>query len=176
MAKHTNQWLLAIFSVLILGLIVWFVQEGISNRPIVSYKLEDCPSKLTLDYQGNLQESIGLGISNSGKTKSSVLLRFYGENLTILNETKKDYNQINGTEVLVRFTASDNSQTYYFGEKVHFSVNKSVDSFSYEYSVLDNSDLSSISNSISKLFGEIQGYYPTSCKYKKSSNSEFVKI
>jgi hypothetical protein len=91
MAK-TNQWLLAIFSIVVLGLIVWMIQTGISNRPLVGYKFEGCPKEIGSQYSNDLQkQDVGLGISNSGNTKASLILHFYGENITILNETKKPY-------------------------------------------------------------------------------------
>lgn len=175
MAK-TDQWLLAIFSIVVLGLIVWMIQTGISNRPLVGYKFESCPKEIGSQYSNDLQkQEAGLGISNSGNTKASLILHFYGENITILNETKKPYCVVNGSNVFVSFTTLENSQAYYFGEKVYFEVNKSVDSFSYSYEVLKNKD-NSISGFINNMFGEIKGYYPTQCKYQRKTNSQFVLV
>jgi len=155
---------------------VWYIQNGMSNRPIVGYKFESCPKEIGLQYSMNIPtQSVGLGISNSGNTDASLILHFYGENITITNETKKTYNIINKTEVIAYFTSSKNSQYYYFEEKVYFNVDKDVDSFSYGYNVIKNSD-STISGSINQLFGEIKGYYPAQCKYQRKTNSQFILI
>ena len=158
MTGHTNQWLLAIFSIVVLGLVVWMIQTGVSNRPLVGYKFESCPKEIGSQYSNDvLKQTIGLGISNSGNTKASLILKFHGENITILNETKRPYNIVNGSEVLIFFTALENLQNYYFDEKIYFEINKSVDNFSYSYAVLKNKD-SSISGFINNIFGEIKGY------------------
>ena len=108
----------AIITVVVLGLIAWFVQNGISNRPIVGYKLEDCPNEITFDYRETSKEiSTGLGISNSGDTDASVIQHFHGENIEISNKTKKPYTTINNTDVYVSLTATKETTQYYFGEK-----------------------------------------------------------
>ncbi|MFZ5955663.1 MAG: hypothetical protein ACOYT4_04505 [Nanoarchaeota archaeon] len=176
MAGHTNQWLLAIFTVVILGLIVWIIQTGVNSRPLVGYKLGPCPKEIGSQYINEVtKQSVKLGISNTGDTQASIILHFHGKNITLLNETKRPYNVINGSDVFVHFTALENSQNYYFDEEVYFEVNKSVDSFSYNYEVLKNSD-KSISGFINNLFGEIKGYYPTQCKYQRKTNSQFVLV
>ena len=175
MAKNDANWLLrAIIVVGLLGLVVWFVQNGISNRPIIGYKLMECPNEVGFSFGEDTEEIIvGLGIKNSGNTDASLILHFFGKNITISDRTKKPYNQINGTNVSVSFTAPKGLSQYYFDEKVYFSINKTIDTFSYGYEVSKNNE-NTISGIISKLFGEIKGYHPTTCKYKKISERKFV--
>lgn len=164
----------AIIIVVVLGLLVWFIQSGISNRPIVGYKLEECPNEITFSSGEDTKElSTKLGVSNSGDTNAFIILHFYGQNIEILNETKEPYNTINGTNVYVSFTIPKNSQNYYFGESVHFTIDKEKESFYYAYEVTKNTD-KSISGGVNKLFGEIKGYYPIICKYKQETEGKFV--
>ncbi len=165
----------AILTGIVFVLIAWFIQNGISTRPIIGYKLEECPKSIELSYyEDKKQQSVGLGISNSGSTDSSVFLHFKGENIEIANETKKAYNTINGTDVYVNFVASKGSQ-YYFGERVYFIISKTIEKFSYQYEVIKKSD-TSISGIINTIFGEVKGFYPTICKYQKQTDSRFILI
>jgi len=176
MVRNPNPWLFAIFTGFFIVLIVWSIQIGTTDRPKVGYKLNECPKTYGLEYENrNIENYVELGVSNSGKTKSSLLLHFSGQNLTISNETKKPYNTINGSEVFFKFTASENNPQYYFGERVYFIVNTSVSGFSYNYNISKN-DGASISGFISNFFGEITGYYPTKCSYKRDKNSKFVLV
>ena len=87
--------------------------------------------------------------------------------IEILNSTKKPYNRINGTHVYILLNANKNSP-YYFGERIYFKENENANSFSYSYEVFKNQD-SSISGIISNMFGEVKGFYPTSCTYRKDA-------
>ncbi len=177
MPKKEN-WLIktivgGLITVVILGLIVWGIQMGTTERPLVSYKLQECHSTIGSKYSSNQpSQMVSLGISNSGKTDASVLLHFYGENITILNETKRPYSTINKTDVYVRFTTPKES-SYYFGETVSFIVDKDVKGFIFNYEVIKNPD-QTISGTIDKFFGEIKGFYPTTCNYIIGQNSEYL--
>jgi hypothetical protein len=86
-----SDWLLkAIVTIIVLGLIAWFIQNGISSRPIVGYKLAECQKEIIFnDREDSKELSTSLGISNSGDTDASVILHFHGENIKVMNNSKK---------------------------------------------------------------------------------------
>lgn len=172
-----DDWIVkAVVTGFIIVLVAWYFQNGISSRPIVGYRFTECPKEINFgNWENKKQQSVGLGITNSGNTDASVLLHFHGENIDILNETKKPYVAINGTDVYVTFAVSKNTNEYYYGERVYFAINKNVNSFSYKYEVIKNPD-QSISGSIDRFFGEIKGYYPIICSYKKETDEKFVYV
>jgi len=172
MNKKSQNWLgKAIITIIILGFIAWYIQNGISKRPIVGYRLNDCPKEIFV----GTPPTVSLGIYNSGDTDASVILHFIGENILIMNSTKKPYNTINANNVYVDFTILKNTPTLYYGENILFTVNDTIDNFSYSYEVIKNTD-KSVSGNINQFFGEIKGFYPTVCNYKKESQFKFINI
>ncbi len=161
-----------VVTVILMGLLAWFVQNGFSARPIVGYQLENCPDQI-VQYEDSSQ-SVALGIYNSGDTDASLLLSFFGEGITLDTEQKQPYWVFDGESVSISFTALKNSE-YYFGEVIVFTINESVDEFSYSYSVSKRKDRS-FSGAINQFFGEIHGYYPTECYYVKSEDYVYVLV
>ncbi len=175
MNRSQKEWLIkAVFTGLVLVLIGWFIQNGINNRPIINYRFDDCPKEMRVNYwQEQTQQSVALGILNSGNTDSAIILHFKGQNIDISNETKKPYWTINGTDVYINYLIKQSSQ-YTFEQRIYFMVNKSTENFSYSYDIIKNSDIS-ISGIINRLFGEIKGIYPTVCKYQRQADSGFIR-
>lgn len=140
---------------------------------VTKNNLEDCPKDITFPYyEKQMQQSTALGVSNSGNTDSAVILHFRGQNMEVINETKKPYWTIKESDVYVNYLSKQSSQFAYV-ERIYFVVNKSVENFSYGYEITKNSD-NSVSGIINRFFGEIRGIYPTVCTYKRQTDSKFI--
>ena len=156
----------------IIGLGVWFIQNGIANKPQLGYKFDSCPSEINIATLAS-EQSASLGIYNSGNTDASLILHFSGENISILNKTKTPYISIIGNNVDVYFVANKGMSQYDFSTKIYYSINNTVDGFSYSY-IVNKNEQKSISGTINKYFGEITGFYPNKCSYKKTNQYQFT--
>jgi len=167
----TNSLVYAFITIILFGLIAGLILWAIEVRPIVGYQFQECENQIYSDSS----QSVALGILNSGNTDATVVLHFSGENITILNTSKKPYIQMNDTDARIFLTATKNSKTYYYDEKIYFMANKNVKSFSYTYDVIKQSDWS-ISGLVNIFFGEIKLFYPVKCSYKQISDGRFELV
>lgn len=160
----------------ILVLFVFFIQDGYSNRPIIKYSLSDC-QQTYFSHEQSEPRLVTLKIGNQGNSDAVMSLRVRGENITINNGIKKPFLLYkNNTEVIISINVEQKSEmsTLSPENNIWFSINKSVDSFSYNYDVLKGKP-NYFFKRISYWFAEINSFYPTKCKYEKKGQ-DFVLV
>ena len=171
-----NKIIESIFAVVILGLFVFFVTDGYSNRPIIKYSLSDC-QQTYFSHELSEPRLVTLKIGNQGNSDAVMSLLVRGENITINNGIKKPFLLYkNNTEVRLSINVQQKSEmnTLSPENNIWFSINKSVDSFSYNYYVLKGKP-NYFFKKISYWFAEINGFYPTRCKYDQKGQ-DFVLV
>lgn len=170
--KHPNPWLFAIFTGVILVLFVWFIQYGFSNKPLIDYKLK-CDESLSASKNLGFPETIEFQFRNRGKIDAPVFLIIEAEGIVIEPVNDKPYVNKSKGKISYAYTLSraDSSDIPYSSERVKLIVNDSVDFFRISSNV--EKRFTRVSNIFSKVFGEINGYYPTSCTYNYSAKNRF---
>jgi len=169
---------LVILGSLVFALIVGLFIYGVTNRPLIDYKLE-CPDSLSIYENSVPLPSLQLNFKNRGGTDSPILIVIKSENVTIEPQNKKPYVEFDNHSIKYLYTMTAGSkETPYSKEIVYLKTNKSIEGFSISM-VIEKKFQITYSGLFSLVFGESKGFYPTECIYllkDESSHLEFELI
>jgi hypothetical protein len=165
-----ENWKAIIWGSLIFALIVGLILYGVTNRPLVDYKL-DCP--ISISIGNNIIPSLNavtLNFRNRGTIDTPINVILKSENITIEPSNSKPFVKYNNYSVTYTYTLSGGDKdTIYSIEQIYIKKqDKGADKFKLSLDVKKRFELS-ISGLFSEMFGEIKGFYPTSCSYNLTS-------